>query len=65
MLDESICLFRGVGYILSLLFYFLTWKIMLANIIDPDQTPHCVASDLGLHCLPMTLKITGFSVRMD
>ena len=23
--------------------------------VDPDQTPHDVASDLGLHCLPMTL----------
>ena len=23
--------------------------------MDPDQTPHDVASDLGLHCLPMTL----------
>ena len=22
---------------------------------DPDQTPHSVASDLGLHCLPFTL----------
>ena len=22
---------------------------------DPDQTSHYVASDLGLHCLPMTL----------
>ena len=21
---------------------------------DPDQTPHYVASDLGLHCLPLT-----------
>ena len=28
---------------------------MLANNVDPDQTPHYVASDLGLHCLPMTL----------
>ena len=27
---------------------------MLANNVGPDQTPH-VASDLGLHCLPMTL----------
>ena len=27
---------------------------MLANTVDPDQTPHHVASDLGLHCLPMT-----------
>ena len=23
----------------------------VANSIEPDQTPHSVASDLGLHCL--------------
>ena len=23
----------------------------MANTVDPDQTPHSVASDLGLHCL--------------
>ena len=28
---------------------------MLANNVDPDQTPHYVASDLGLHCLPVAL----------
>ena len=28
---------------------------MLANNVDPAQTPHNVASDLGLHCMPMTL----------
>ena len=28
---------------------------MLANNVDPDQTPHNVASELGLHCLPTTL----------
>ena len=39
---------------MSLSFYF-SWKILLSNIVDPDQTPHYVASDLGLHCLPMTL----------
>ena len=54
MLDESICHFRGVRSILSPLFYFLI-KIMLANNVDPDQIPYYVASDLGLHCLPMTL----------
>ena len=54
MLDESICYFRGVVSILSPLFYF-RWKILLANNVDPDQMPHYVASDLGLHCLPMTL----------
>ena len=26
-----------------------------ANSADPDQMPHSVASDLGLHCLPMSL----------
>ena len=28
---------------------------LFANSRDPDQTPHSVASDLGLHCLPVTL----------
>ena len=27
----------------------------MANNVDPDQMPHNVASDLGLHCLSMTL----------
>ena len=31
---------------------------LLANSVDPDQTPHSVASDLGLHCLPMSQKWT-------
>ena len=54
MLDESICHFRGVWTILSLLYCF-SWKILLANTVDLDQMPHYVASDMGLHCLPMTL----------
>ena len=54
LLDKSFCHFRGVKSILSLLFYFC-WKILLANNVDPDQMPHFVASDLSLHCLPMTL----------
>ena len=29
---------------------------MQANSGDPDLTPHSVASDLGLHCLPMSHK---------
>ena len=28
---------------------------LFVNSGDPDQTPHSVASDLGLHCLPITL----------
>ena len=55
LLDESTCHFRDVGSIMSLLFYF-GWKIPLANIVDPNQIAHYVASDLGLHCLPRTLK---------
>ena len=27
---------------------------MSGNGADPDQTSRCAASDLGLHCLPMT-----------
>ena len=30
-------------------------EILLANNVDPDQMPHYVASDLGLHCLSMIL----------
>ena len=29
---------------------------MPANCGDPDQTSNSVASDLGLHCLPMSSK---------
>ena len=29
---------------------------MQANSGDPSQTPHSVASDLGIHCLPMSHK---------
>ena len=54
MLDKPFCHLRGLGSILSLLFY-LQWKIPLANTVDTDQTPHQVASDLGLHCLPVTV----------
>ena len=28
---------------------------LFGNSGDPDQTPHAVASDLGLHCLLITL----------
>ena len=55
MMDESICHFRGAG------------SVFLMKNPDrkqgrPDQTPRYVASDLDLHCLPMTL-FTGFQVR--
>ena len=28
---------------------------LFANSEDPDQTPRYAASDLGLHCLPISL----------
>ena len=28
---------------------------LFANSVNSDQTPHSVASDLGLHCLPISL----------
>ena len=29
--------------------------VLFANSGDPDQMPHSAASDLGLHCLPISL----------
>ena len=35
---------------------------MLADSVNPDQTQHYVASDLGLHCLFLTLlRVSGKS----
>ena len=58
MLGKSICHFRGVWSILSLLFYFW-WKILSANNVDPDQMPHYVVSHLGLNCLRLTFLWTS------
>ena len=52
-LDESISKFRVIGwYFFSFLFKFK--KKTQANSREPDQTPHFEASDLVLHCLPMS-----------
>ena len=32
-------------------FIFYIWGELNANSVDPDQTPHSVASDLGLYYL--------------
>ena len=47
MLDTCICHFRGIGYILSFLFLM---ENPVRNHVDPDQMPHYVASNKGLHC---------------
>ena len=43
---------RSVSYIRDI---WLEMSELNANNVDPDQTPRSVASDLGLHCLPMSL----------
>ena len=35
---------------------------LFANIGDPDQAPRSAASDLGLHCLPVT-RLGGSSLQ--
>ena len=37
---------------------------MQANSGDPDQKVHSVASDLGLHCLPMSHKKDPRHIRI-
>ena len=61
MLAESICYFRVVGTFVAFILFLM--EVLLANSVDPDQMPHYVASDLGLHCLPMT-PFTGFKISM-
>ena len=34
---------------------FIEIHILYANSVNPDQTPHSAASDLGLHCVPVFL----------
>ena len=33
---------------------FIEIRVFNANNVDSDQTPRSAASDLGLHCLPMS-----------
>ena len=42
-------------------YYFVSFKnILLVNSEGPDQTPHFVASDLGLHCLSLSVKLMQY-----
>ena len=38
---------------------FIKSPVFNANSVDPDQTPRSAASDLGLHCLPVSLLWEG------
>ena len=52
--DWSISIYGMCGKFL-LLPCFIEIPVFNAQNVDPDQMPHSVASDLGLHCLPMSL----------
>ena len=40
-------------------------EITVCNSEDHDQTPHFVASDLGLHCLPMSPRHKRFKYLFE
>ena len=56
MLDESICIL-GVLSLFCRLYSIFDVKKSCKQTVDPNQMPHDVASDLGLHCLSMTLFV--------
>ena len=45
----------GVSSLFPRLLLIIETSVLNANSVDPDQMPHSAASDLGLHCLPMSL----------
>ena len=47
---------EALGGIFHFYSNFNTKNILLANSENSDQMPHSVASDLGLHCLPVSHK---------
>ena len=55
-LEQSISVLRDAGQYFHFNSTFQYYNLS-ANSGDPDQTPHSVLSDLGLHCLPMSHKM--------
>ena len=53
-LDRSISSRRGVRLFFLNNTMFFEIRVFNENSVNPDQTPHNAASDLGLHCFPMT-----------
>ena len=53
-LDWSISNRRGV-WLVSLIIMFMVILVFNAISVNYDQMPHSAASDLDLHCLPMSL----------
>ena len=59
-MEKSICYLGGIRYNFFGLFGSRQ-KLLLAGSGDSDQMPHCVASDLGLHCLPRLGEVDGLT----
>ena len=53
-LDRSVSNGIGVWLVFNITTIYRNSFIKL-NSVDPDQTPRSAASDLGLHCLPMSI----------
>ena len=52
-MEESISILGIPGKVIWILLKKMVE--LFANSGNPDQTPHSAASDLDLHCLPVTL----------
>ena len=59
-LDRSISYIRDVWLVFTAIVFCRNFLTHVKSI-DPDQTPRSTASDLGLHCLPMSLLYTDIS----
>ena len=53
-LDRSISN-RGAVWLVFIIIMFIEIPVLKTNGTDPDQTPRSAASDMGLHCLSMSL----------
>ena len=54
-LDRSISNSRVSAWFVFIMTLFIKIPEFNENRVDPDQTPHFAASNLGLHSLPMPL----------
>ena len=62
-LDRFISNKRGVWLVFNISMFYRNF--CKANSVGPDQTPRSAASDLGLHCLPMSLLWDGRHKRVN
>ena len=57
--DRSISNIRGIWLV-----FIISSSVFNASV-DPDQTQHFAASDLGLHCLLMSLLWDGYVLKEE